>query len=86
MQCGDRSPVSLLSGRRGGGSVGHDTRVACGNVGGGVEVVRGTRPVLQFAALLVHQQLALGALEALPTQAPDAVLAERARCSLQHNK
>lgn len=37
----------------------------------------------QFVALLVDEQLALRALEALPAQAPDAVVAERAEGPLR---
>lgn len=55
------------------------------SVSGGVEVVGGAGSALQFAALFVHQQLALGALEALATQAPDAVLAECAGRPLVEN-
>lgn len=36
----------------------------------------------QLVALLVHQQLALDALEALPAKAPDAVMAECTESSL----
>ena len=40
----------------------------------------------ELVALLVDEQLALRALEALPAQAPDAVVAERAEGPLEANR
>lgn len=46
-------------------------------------MLAGARLLDQLVALLVYQQLALDALEALPAQAPDAVLAEGTECALE---
>lgn len=55
---------------------------------GGQRVIRVdmTWHLLQFVALLVDQQLTLGALETLSTQAPYAVLAEFAKGTLREIK
>lgn len=50
----------------------------------GLDVLVGARQLNQLVALFVHQQLALDALEALPAQAPDAVMAESAEGPLQN--
>lgn len=50
----------------------------------GVNVFVGAGLLHQLVALLVHQQLALDALEALPTQTPDAVLAEGTEGALEN--
>lgn len=49
----------------------------------GFDVFVAARLLHELVALLVHQQLALDALETLSTQAPDTVLAEGTECSLE---
>lgn len=39
-----------------------------------------------FVTFFVHEQFALNALESLPPEAPDPILAIRAKCPLQSNR
>lgn len=52
----------------------------------GVDVLVGTRLLDQLVAFLMDQELALDALEALPAQAPDTVLAEGTEGALELKK